>query len=474
MANDAQARPAPDQVLTDIADYVTGYHIASESAYRMARLCLIDSMGCAVEALNFPECTKLLGPMVPGMMFNNGVPVPGTAYRLDPLSAAFNIGAMIRWLDFNDAFHGHPSDNLGAILSAADYVSRRRIAEGGKPVLVREVLTAMIKAYEIQGLLLLDNDYPNRGYDYDPVMKVASGAVAAHIMGASRDEIINTISNAWADGCSIRTYRQGNNTGTRKSWAAADSVSRGLRLAMMAMKGEMGYPSVLTYKTHGFYDAFFQGQAFKFQMPYGHYVIENITFKFVPAGNHGQSAVECAFKLHPQVKDRLDDIESIGIRTQKSLMRIMNKAGPLFNAADRDHCAQYIIAVGLIHGKLESHYFEDDFAADPRIDQLRGKMTVVEDPRYSRDHIDPEKRSKANAIEVRFKDGSSPLQAEVEYPIGHPRRRAECVPILEAKFRRHLARRYAPRQQAAILELCADQARLEAMPVNVFMDAFAL
>jgi|SRR5882672_111886 len=473
MSNDAHARPAPDSVLTDIADYVIGRDIEAGEAYQAARYCLVDSMGCAVEALNLPECMKRLGPMVPGMSFPDGVPVPGTKFRLDPLSAAFNIGTMIRWLDFNDAFIGHPSDNLGAILAAADYVSRRRLAKGEPPLAMREVLTALIKAYEIQGVLLLDNDYPSLGFDYDPVPKVAAAAVVTRMMGGSRDEIINAISNAWADGVCIRVYRQGNNTGPRKNWAAGDSASRAVRLAMMALNGEMGYPSALTAKTHGFYDALFKGQPFVFRRPYGHHVVENVTFKFVPAGHHGQSAVECAFRLHPLVKDRIEDIESIAMRTQKPLLRIMNKQGPLNNPSDRDHCAQYVVAVGLIHGRLEADYFEDAFAADPRIDRLRDKMTVAEDPRYTRDYLDPQKRSRANAIDIRLKDGTL-HKAEVEYPVGHPRRRAEWMPMQEQKFSRQLAGRYAPAQQAAIRGLCGDQARLEATPVNVFMDTFAI
>jgi 2-methylcitrate dehydratase len=471
MPNDSQGRPAPDRVLTDIADYVLDHRIESAAAYRAARHCLIDSMGCAVAALDFPECTKRLGPMVPGMAFPDGVPVPGTGMRLDPISAAFSIGTMIRWLDFNDAFIGHPSDNLGAILPAADYISRRR--PGGQPLLMRDVLTALIKAYEIQGVLLLDNDYPSLGYDYDPVPKVAAGAVVTQIMGGGRDEIINAISNAWADGVCVRIYRQGNNTGPRKSWAAGDSASRAVRLVMMALNGEMGYPSVLTAKTHGFYDALFRGNPFKFPRPYGHHMVEHVTFKFVPAGHHGQSAAECAFRLHPLVKDRIEEIDSIVIRTQKALLRIMDKRGPLANPADRDHCAQYVVAVGLLHGRIEASYFEDAFAADPRIDRLRDRMTVVEDPDYTRGQLDPEKRSRANAIEVRLKDGTV-HKAEVEYPLGHPRRRAESLPMLEEKFAAHLARRYSPAQRNAILALCSDQARLESTPVHEFMEAYAL
>ena len=440
----------------------------------MARYCLIDSLGCAVEALRFPECTKLLGPFVPGMIFPRGVRVPGTQLELDPVSAAFNIGTMIRWLDFNDAFIGHPSDSLGAILASADYLSRKRAAEGKAALPMRDVLSALVKAYEIQGVLLLENDFPSLGFDYDAVAKVAATAVVTHLLGGGREEIVNAISNAWADGTCLKVYRQGNNTGSRKSWAGGDTSSRAVRLAFMALTGEMGYPSVLTAPQYGFYDALFIGRAFNLPRPYGHYVVENITFKFVAAGNHAQSAVECAFRLHPQVKDRLEDIEAITIRSQKPLMRIMDKQGALTNPADRDHCAQYVVAVGLIYGWLDASCFEDTFAADPRIDRLRAKITVVEDPRYTRDHLDPEKRSKANAIEVTFRDGASLPAVEVEYPLGHPRRRAECLPMLEAKLEKHLRGRFPPKQAHALLALCLDQRRLEATAVHEFMDGFVI
>jgi 2-methylcitrate dehydratase len=386
----APARPPADRVLTDIAEYVARYEIPSAEAYRIARYCLIDSLGCAVEALRFPECTKLLGPFVPGMIFPDGVRVPGTRFELDPVSAAFNIGTMIRWLDFNDAFIGHPSDNLGAILASADYLSRRRAAERMPALRMRDVLTALIKAYEIQGVLLLENDFPSLGFDYDAVSKVAATAVVTNLLGGAFDEIVNAISNAFADGTCLKVYRQGDNTGSRKSWAAGDTSSRAVRLAFMALTGEMGYPSVLTAPRYGFYDALFRGRAFKVQRPFGHHVVENVTFKFVPAGNHAQSAIEAAFRLHPHVKDRLDDIESVTIRSQQPLMRIMDKRGPLTNPADRDHCAQYVVAVGLIRGSLEASCFEDAFAADPRIDTLRANMTVIVYPRYSRDDLVPE------------------------------------------------------------------------------------
>ncbi|MBI3936793.1 MAG: bifunctional 2-methylcitrate dehydratase/aconitate hydratase [Betaproteobacteria bacterium] len=477
-AHGSNVRPAPDQVLTDIADYVCGHEIAGAEAYRVARYCVIDALGCALEALAYPECTKLLGPVVPGIVVPHGARVPGTSFELDPVTAAFNTGSLIRWLDFNDSFTaaegGHPSDNLGGILATADYLSRSRALRGKPPLAMRDVLTALIKAYEIQGVLSLENNFTRLGCDHAVLVRVASTATVTRMLGGGREEIINAVSNAWADGVTLKAYRQAPNTGTRKSWAGGDATSRAVRLALMALKGEMGYPSVLTAKTFGFYDALFRGQPFRFQRPYGSYVLENVMFKFVPAGMHSQTAVECAFKLHPLVKDRLDGIEAITIRSHEKLIGIMDKSGPLNNPADRDHCAQYVVAVGLIYGRLAGSDFEDEFAADPRIDPLRAKMKVVEDPRYTREFHDPAKRSSANAIEVRFRDGSSAPAVEVEYPVGHPRRRAEGIPMLEAKFRATLARRFPPRQQAAILEICLDQARFEATPADEFVDRFVI
>ena len=477
-SRNSNARPEPDQALIDIADYVNDHGITSTEAYRVARYCLLDALGCAMEALDFPECTKLLGPILPGTIYPHGAKVPGTQFVLDPVSAAFNISIMIRWLYFSDGFTaaqgGHPSDNIGGILATADYLSRKHMAEGKSPLVIRDVLTAMTKAYEIQGVLSMENDLPRLGFDTTTMVRIASAAVVTKMLGGSRDEIVNAVSNAWADGGQLTLFRQGNNTGSRKSWAGGDAASRAVWLALMALKGEMGYPSALTMKSYGFYDAVCRGKPFKFQRPYGNYVIENVKFKLVAAGMHGQSAVECAFRLHPLVKDRLDDIAAITIRSQKDLMRVMDKHGPLNNPADRDHCVQYVVAVGLIHGKLNAADFEDEFAADPRIDRLRAKMTVVEEPRYSRDFQDPQKRSSANAIELSFRDGSRAPKIEIEYSLGHPRRRAEAIPMLEAKFRKNLARRFPPKQQAAILELCMDQARLEAVPVHQFVDRFVI
>jgi 2-methylcitrate dehydratase len=471
-------RPKPDKVLTDITDYVSGYRIDSAEAYNTARLCLMDTLGCGLEALEYPACTKLLGPIVPGTVVPNGAKVPGTPWQLDPVTAAFNIGAMVRWLDFNDTWlaaeWGHPSDNLGAILATADWLSRTRLAGGGKPLVMRDVLTGMIKAHEIQGVIALENSFNRVGLDHVVLVKVASTAVAAQMMGGTRDEIINAVSNAWVDGQSLRTYRHAPNTGSRKSWAAGDAASRAVRMAMFALKGEMGYPSVLSAKTWGFYDVLFKGKPFRFKRPFGSYVMENVLFKIsYPAEFHAQTAVEAAIRLHPQVKGRLDAVKKIVITTHESAIRIIDKKGPLHNPADRDHCIQYMTAIGLIKGSLTAADYEDAVAADPRVDRLRSKMACVEHKPWSRDYLNPAKRSIANGVQVLFNDGSKTERVDVEYPLGHRRRRKEGVPQLEAKFRINLARRYAPKQQQAILALTRRQERLEATPVNEFVDTFS-
>jgi 2-methylcitrate dehydratase len=474
----ANVRPQPDKVVSDIADYVANFRIKGEEAYNTARLCLMDTLGCGLESLEYPACTKLLGPVVPGTVVPNGARVPGTPYQLDPIAAAFNIGAMIRWLDFNDTWlaaeWGHPSDNLGGILATADWLSRTQLAQGKPPLTVHDVLTAMIKAHEIQGVIALENSFNRVGLDHVVLVKVATTAVVTHMLGGTRDEIINAITNAWVDGQSLRTYRHAPNTGSRKSWAAGDATSRGVRLALMALKGEMGYPSVLTAKTWGFYDVLFRGKPFRFRRPYGSYVMENVLFKIsYPAEFHAQTAVEAAIRLHAQVKDRLDDIKRIVITTHESAIRIIDKKGPLNNPADRDHCIQYMAAVGLIKGSLTAADYEDAAAVDPRIDRMRAKMTCVENKQWTRDYLDPAKRSIANAIQVFFSDGSKTENVAIEYPLGHRRRRREGVPQLEAKFRTNLARRFAPKQQQAILALCLDARRLAATPVNEFVDLFA-
>jgi len=481
----SNVRPDPDQVLVDIANYVHDYEVTSAEAFDTARNCLMDTLGCGFEALGYPACTKLLGPVVPGTTVPNGAKVPGTSFQLDPILAAFNIGAMIRWLDFNDTWlaaeWGHPSDNLGGILATADWISRTRVAQGKAPLTIKDVLTAMIKAHEIQGVLALENSFNRVGLDHVILVKVASTAVVTGLLGGSKEDIINAVSNAWIDGQALRTYRHSPNTGSRKSWAAGDATSRAVRLALMTMKGEMGYPSALTAKTWGFYDVLFKGNAFKFQRPYGSYVMEQVLFKIsFPAEFHAQTAVECAFALHQKVGGKLQTLEQIAqidkivITTHESAIRIIDKSGPLNNPADRDHCIQYMAAIGLLKGNLTAADYEDDVAADPRVDALRDKMVCVEKAEYTRDYLDPEKRSIANAIQIFFKDGSASDNIAVEYPIGHRRRRAEGIPELVKKFKVNLARRFPARQQAAILDLCLDQKKLEATPVNEFVDLMVI
>lgn len=472
-------RPEPDQILVDIANYVTQTPLDSDLAYATARLCLMDALGCAMAALDFPACTKLLGPVVPGTQVPNGARVPGTAYQLDPVRAAFNLGTMIRWLDYNDTWlaaeWGHPSDNLGAILMTADWLSRQALANGKQPLTVRDVLTGLIKAYEIQGVLALENGFNRVGLDHVVLVKVASTAVAAHLMGCSRDEIIDALSNAWIDGQALRTYRHAPNTGSRKSWAAGDAASRGVNLAWMTLRGEMGYPSALSAKTWGFYDVLFKGQPFKVSQAFGSYVVENILFKVsFPAEFHAQTAVEAAFQLHPLVKYRLNEIERVVIHTQESAIRIIDKKGPLNNPADRDHCIQYMTAIGLIFGELKAEHYEDALASDARIDALRDKMVCVEETQYSRDYLDPAKRSIANAVQVFFKDGSSTEKVEVQYPIGHRRRREEAIPLVYEKFKDNLARRFSSKQAARIFDLFDQFSGLDALPVNELVDHFTL
>jgi 2-methylcitrate dehydratase len=470
----SNVRPKPDRVLVDIADYVARHEIKSAEAFNTARLCLMDTLGCGLEALEYPACTKLLGPLVPGTSIAKGARVPGTRFELDPVQAAFNIGAAIRWLDFNDTWlaaeWGHPSDNLGGILATADWLSRN-----GAPLSMRDVLAGMIKAHEIQGVIALENSFNRVGLDHVVLVKVATTAVVAQMLGLSRDAVINAVSHAWVDGQSLRTYRHAPNTGSRKSWAAGDATSRGVRLALIAKTGEMGYPSVLSAKGWGFYDVLFRGKPFKFQRRYGSYVMENVLFKIsFPAEFHAQTAVEAAVQLHAKVKDRLADIKKIQIVTHESAIRIIDKKGPLNNPADRDHCIQYMTAIGLINGNLTAADYEDAVARDPRVDALRAKMTCVENKRYSRDYLDPKKRSIANQLQVFFKDGTATRKVAVEYPVGHRRRRQEGIPLLEAKFRRNLARRFPEERQRAILDLCRDQSRLEGTPVDKFVDLFVI
>lgn len=475
----SNVRPEFDQVIVDIVDYVLNYEVESSLAYETARHCLLDTLGCGLEALGYPACTKLMGPLVPGLTMRNGARVPGTSYELDPVQAAFNIGAMIRWLDFNDTWlaaeWGHPSDNLGGILAVADWMSRN-----AKPLTMRDVLTAMIKAHEIQGCLALENSFNKVGLDHVLLVKVASTAVVAGMMGLSREQMLNAVSLAWVDGQALRTYRHAPNTGSRKSWAAGDATSRAVRLALIAQTGEMGYPSVLSAKTWGFYDVSFRGKEFRFQRAYGSYVMENVLFKIsFPAEFHAQTAVEAAMTLHGELAARgrtAADIARVTIRTHEAAIRIIDKQGPLANPADRDHCIQYMVAVPFVFGRLTAADYEDDVAADPvwgpRIDALRAKIVCAEDAQFTRDYLDPQKRSIANALTVELTDGTYLPEVVVEYPIGHRLRRAEGMPLLLEKFRRNLARRFDKQQQERILEASLEASRLEAMRVDEYVGLY--
>ncbi len=468
-------RPPFDGLLQQIATYVFNTRIESTEAYQTARYCFMDTLGCALLALNYPACTKLLGPIVPGTRVPLGSRVPGTAFEMDPVTAAFNIGALARWLDFNDTWlaaeWGHPSDNLGAILALTDFVSRKRIAEGQAPYRVRDLLTAMIKAHEIQGVLALDNSFNRVGLDHVLLVRIASTAVATQLLGGDLQTIVNALSNAWLDGGALRTYRHAPNTGSRKSWAAGDATSRAVTHAFMAVKGEMGYPSALSAPGWGFCDVLFQKKPIQLSQPLGSYVMEHVLFKIsFPTEFHAQTAVEAAIALHPSIKERLEDILKVEITTQESAMRIIDKTGPLYNPADRDHCLQYMTAMGLIFGALNADHYENAVAQDPRVDLLRGKIAVQEDPRYTREYLDPEKRSIANAVQVFFKDGNATEKVEVEYPLGHRRRRQEGMPLLVNKFIQNVATRFPPEKAAILVSLFRDAEQLEQMPVNEFVE----
>ncbi len=467
-------RPDWDAALTDMADYVCDASIDSDVAYDTARYCLMDTLACGFQALDYPACTKLLGPVVPGATLSGGARVPGTSYELEPVMAAFNIGAMIRWLDFNDTWlaaeWGHPSDNLGGILAVADYLSRQNRAAGKNTLTMHDVMTAMIKAHEIQGVLALDNSYNRVGLDHVLLVRVASTAVVTNMLGGDREQVLNAVSNAWLDGGALRTYRHAPNTGSRKSWAAGDATSRAVRLAFIAMTGEMGYPSALSAKTWGYYDVLFDGRPFEFQRPYGSYVMENILFKIsYPAEFHAQTAVEAGMALHETVRDRIDDIEKIVIETQEAGIRIIDKSGPLANPADRDHCIQYMTAVPLIFGRLTAADYEDSIAEDPRIDALRARMEVRENERFTQDYFDPGKRYIGNALQVFFNDGSSSDRVEVNVPIGHRERREEGIPVLKQKFVDSVAPKLNKKQWAELDALCADRERLAQTAVDDFM-----
>jgi 2-methylcitrate dehydratase len=469
-------RPDPDAPLVAIAEYAKSYRIESAQAFETARYCLMDTLACGFQALKYPACTKLLGPVVPGATMPGGARVPGTSYELDPVQAAFNIGAMVRWLDFNDTWlaaeWGHPSDNLGGILAIADYLSRKAKMEGAKPLTVRDVLTAMIKAHEIQGVLALENSFNRVGLDHVILVRVASTAVCTAMLGGTRDQIVNAVSNAWIDGGALRTYRHAPNTGSRKSWAAGDATARAVRHALFAVKDEMGYPSALSAKTWGFYDVLFKGKTFSLPQPFGSYVMENVLFKIsYPAEFHAQTAVEAAMTLHPDVASRLAEIERIVIETQEPGVRIIDKTGPLANPADRDHCIQYMVAIPLIFGRLTAADYEDAVARDPRVDALRAKMQVKENETFTREYYAPEKRYIGNAVQVFFRDGSSTRRVQVDYPIGHRKRRAEGMPVLVAKFEASVAGHYPPKHAERVKALFAQGSKLDAMPVTDFVAA---
>lgn len=469
-AVDDNLKPKTDELLLTLAEYTHDAKIKSELAYETARYCLMDTLGCGLLALQYPACTKLLGPVVPGTIVPQGSRVPGTTFELDPILAAFNIGTAIRWLDFNDTWlaaeWGHPSDNLGAILAIADYLSRT----GKRAITMKDVLIAMIKAHEIQGVLALENGFNRLGFDHVILVKIASTAVATQLLGGTPQDIANALSQAWLDGAALRTYRHAPNTGSRKSWAAGDATSRGLRLAMMTLQGEMGYPSVLSAKKWGFNDCLLQGNTLKLARPLDAYVMENVLFKIsYPAEFHAQTAVECAIELHPQIKNRLDDIDTIILSTQESAVRIISKSGELRNPADRDHCLQYMAAIGLIFGTLTADHYEDAVANDPRIDKLRKKMQVIENPDFSKDYLDPEKRSIANGIQIFFKDGSHTDNVVIEYPIGHRRRREAGIPLLFKKFETNARTCFSADKVDALVSLFRDAKRLEAMRVEAFV-----
>jgi 2-methylcitrate dehydratase len=485
----SNVRPPPDPLLAEIADYVLEYSLPTDEALDTARWCLADTLACGIMALAYPACTKLLGPLVPGTTITHGARVPGTRYELDPVQAAFNIGTLVRWLDFNDTWlaaeWGHPSDNLGAILAVTDWLSRHQ-ATGTQPaafqsairnpqsaIVMRDVLVAMVKAHEIQGVLALENSFNRVGLDHVLLVRIASTAVATALLGGSCEQVINALSHAWLDGSALRTYRHAPNTGSRKSWAAGDATSRAVRLALIALTGEMGYPSALSAKTWGFQDVCFRGNPVKLARPLGSYVMENVLFKIsYPAEFHAQTAVECAVKLHPLVSPRLQEIERVELTTHESAIRIIDKTGPLHNPADRDHCLQYMTAIGLIFGELTAGHYEDALAMDSRIDLLRATMIVTEDEHYSRDYLDPQKRSIANAVQVFFRDGTKTEKVAVEYPIGHRRRRTEGIPILHQKAEAAFLAHYGAAKAGQLMSLFADRTKLEAMPVHEFVSHF--
>lgn len=459
-----------DEVIVQITDYIFDYPIQSNVALETARYCLVDSLGCAILALNFKACTQLLGPWVSGMQISQGVRVLGTTFELDPIKAAFDIGTLIRWLDFNDTWlakeWGHPSDNLGALLSVMDFVTRRG-QEYHLSYTVKNLLESMCYAYEIQGILALENSFNQVGLDHVLLVKVASTALATKLLGGNKEAVMAALSQAWIDGQSLRTYRHAPNTGSRKSWAAGDATSRAVELALLTLKGEQGYHRALTAPRWGFYDVQLKGQPLVLKRPFGTYVMENILFKIAyPAEFHAQTAVECALKLHQQIP-HLSEIEKILVHTHQAAIRIIDKKGPLYNPADRDHCLQYMVAVALIDGQLTAESYEDNKAADPLIDALREKMTVIENPQYSLDYLNEDKRSIANDIEITLKNGTT-LFEKCEYPLGHRRRRDQGIPLLWQKFEHNLKRVFSDQKVNQLMALMQSEKLLE-MKVDDFM-----
>ena len=472
---DSNVRPDPDKVLVKIADYVLNTSIESKEALTSARYCLMDTLGCGLLALTFDDCKNLLGPYVENTQVPGGVRVPGTKHVLDPVKGAWDIGAMVRWLDFNDTWlaaeWGHPSDNLGGILAAADYISQKNVQLGKKALTIYDVLVSMIKAHEIQGILALENSFNRVGLDHVILVKIASTAVISSLFGLSKEQTINALSQAFVDGQSLRTYRHAPNAGPRKSWAAGDATSRALQLVLLTLKGQIGYPSAITAPTWGFQDVLFKGKDLSLPQEFGSYVMENVLFKVsFPAEFHAQTAVEAAVTLHSEVKSRVSNIQKIVITTHESAIRIISKEGQLNNPADRDHCIQYMTAVGLLKGNLVAEDYEDDVAADPRIDLLRRKMVIEEDKRYSQEYLEADKRSIANAVQIFFEDGTSTEKIEVEYPLGHRRRREEGIPLLIEKFKSNLRTQFSQSRSEVILNLCLDESKLESTTVSDFME----
>jgi len=473
MPSDLQAAPAlPDALLAQVATYVCDYRIEDKAAIDAARLCLFDALACALEALFHPECTRLLGPLVPGTSVPDGARVPGTSLVLDPAKATFDLGAMIRWLDYNDACNGmltmHPSDGLAGVLMLGDHLSRRAVSTGKAPLTMADLLDAAVRVYEIQGALCAANDWRAHGMDQTMLVQAAVAPVLAKLLGGTREQVFNAASHAFVES-TLSAIRHAPNIGSRKNWACARASEGAVRIAMMVMAGEDGYPWILSAPELGFHAARFGGTPLRLDAPLGEAVIGRCMFKLLPAGMHGQTAGECAFLLHPEVAPRLDEVERIELRCHRSLARIMDKPGVLRNAADRDHCVQYIVALGLMHGRLGPSDYSDAFAADPRIDALRAKMVLAEDPRYTEGFFDPARRTSANSVQVFFRDGASTARIEREYPLGHPERRSEAVPALRAKFA-HALRRLPPAARERLLALYDEPRAIDTMPVHAFLD----